>query len=139
MEEHESSTSNDGTTDSSTPDTFQPPPAPLPYDVVFGPKSTDSECRRKTVSGSSFETLFTCEDLEESDCKAQANSELVSPKKIKLLKANECHVLMTAEEDEEEEICPICLEGTQCFAANDVFDFSISVVYRIRINGSPLF
>ncbi|KAK4268815.1 hypothetical protein QN277_022051 [Acacia crassicarpa] len=119
LEERESLTSNDGTAaslgagllassnlETSTPDTYQPPPAPLPYDVVFGPISTDSESGRKTVSGSSFETLITSEDLEELDCKAQANSDLLSPKKKELSKANECHLLMT----EEEEACPICLE-----------------------------
>lgn len=125
MEERESLTSNDGTAaslsaglllslnlETSTPDTYQPPPAPLPYDVVLGPVSTDSESGKRTVSGSSFETLITYEDLEESDSKAQANPEVLSPKKIELSKSNESLALMT----EEEEVCPICLEGIKCYA-----------------------
>lgn len=121
MEERESLTSNDGTAvslaagllvglnlDSSTLDTYQPPPAPLPYDTVLGgPASTDSESGRETVSSSSFETLITCEDLEESECKAQANSAPISPRKPELSKSNESHALVA----EEEDVCPICLEG----------------------------
>ncbi|TKY63940.1 E3 ubiquitin-protein ligase [Spatholobus suberectus] len=118
--QRESLTSNDGTAaslttgllvglnlETSTPDTYQPPPAPLPYDIVLGgPASTDSESGRETVSGSSFGTLITCEDLEESDCKAKANSEPISPSKAELSKSNEFHALVTEEEDG----CPICLE-----------------------------
>ncbi|KAK7295106.1 hypothetical protein RJT34_18010 [Clitoria ternatea] len=117
FEERESLTSNDGTTsfsagflvglnlEASIPDTFQPPPVPLPYDVVLGGSaSTDSESGRETVS--SFETLITREDIEESDCKAKLNSAPISPRKEELLKSNETHVLVT----EEEDVCPICLE-----------------------------
>ncbi|KAL1366819.1 probable E3 ubiquitin-protein ligase RHB1A [Arachis hypogaea] len=122
LEERESLTSNDGngtaasfTTglliglnlESSIPDTYQSPPAPLPYDTVLrGPASTDSESGRETISGSSFETLVTCEDLEESDCKAQPKSAPLSPRKPEPLKSNESHALVT----EEEDVCPICLE-----------------------------
>ncbi|KAL2335989.1 hypothetical protein Fmac_010435 [Flemingia macrophylla] len=120
LEERESLTSNDGAAaslttgllvglnlETSTPDTYQPPPAPLPYDVVLGgPASTDSESGRETVSGSSFGTLITCEDLEESDCKAKANSAPISPNKAVLSKSNEFNALVTEEEDG----CPICLE-----------------------------
>ncbi|XP_031275836.1 probable E3 ubiquitin-protein ligase RHB1A isoform X1 [Pistacia vera] len=91
--------------EASTPDTFRPPPAPLPYDVVFGcPPSTDSESVRETISGGSFETLPTCEDLEELDCKTQVSSLLVSPRKSEVAKLNESIVA------EEEDTCPICLE-----------------------------
>ncbi|XP_057756871.1 probable E3 ubiquitin-protein ligase RHB1A isoform X1 [Arachis stenosperma] len=122
LEERELLTSNDASAatltaglliglnlDASTPDTFQPPPAPLPYDVVFGGSaSTDSESGRETVSGSSFETLIAREDLEEAESKvkAQENSEPISPKKAELLKSNQTQVLLT----EEEDVCPICLE-----------------------------
>ncbi|KAF5744383.1 RING-H2 finger B1A [Tripterygium wilfordii] len=114
-EEHESLTSNNAAVSSlavgllvdldleaSIPDTFRAPPAPLPYDVVFGcPQATDYESIIETVSGSSFETLATCEDLEESDCKTQASSLLlVSPRKSKTS-------TLTVE---EEDACPICLE-----------------------------
>ena len=122
MEERESLTSIDGTAasltagllvglnlDASTPDTFRPPPAPLPYDMVLGGSaSTDSESGREIGSGSSFETFIAREDLEESDCKAQANSAPISPRKAELSKSNQTQVLVT----EEEDVCPICLEGT---------------------------
>ncbi|KAK7274384.1 hypothetical protein RIF29_15469 [Crotalaria pallida] len=120
LAEHESLTATDGSAasltagllvglnlESSTPDTYQAPPAPLPYDTVLGgPLSTDSESGRETVSGSSFETLITCDDLEESECKGQPNSALTSPKKPELSKSNKTHALVT----EEEDVCPICLE-----------------------------
>ncbi|PON92116.1 43kDa postsynaptic protein [Trema orientale] len=95
--------------DTSTPDTYQPPPAPLPYDVVFGCLgSTDSESsREETISCSSFKTSATCVDLEESDCKANGNSLDVSSKMLEISKPHELNVLPK----EEEDCCPICLEG----------------------------
>ncbi|KAE9605389.1 putative transcription factor C2H2 family [Lupinus albus] len=93
--------------ESSTPDTYQSPPAPLPYDTVLGvPASTYSEADRETPSGTSFETSVRCKDLVESECKAQADSAPMSPKKPELSKSNEPHALAT----EEEDVCPICLE-----------------------------
>lgn len=123
FEERGSSTSNDGTTaslsagflaglsfEAAIPDTFRSPPVPLPYDIVFGGSaSTDSESGRETISMSSFETSITRDDdIEESDCKAQTKSTPLSPKKEKLSKSNGTQVLTT----EEEDVCPICLEGT---------------------------
>lgn len=124
MGEHESLASHDGAAsaltaeflvdwglDVSTPDTFRPPPTPLPYDLILGcTQSTDSESARETINGSSFGTLTTCEDLEESDCKAQANSLSVSPRKLEIPNLNE-HIVSAAE---EEDVCPICLEGALC-------------------------
>ncbi|XP_045790997.1 probable E3 ubiquitin-protein ligase RHB1A [Trifolium pratense] len=122
LEERDTLTSTDVTTDSltagllvglnveeSTPDTYQSPPAPLPYDVVLGgTASTDSESGKDTVvSGSSFETLITEDkDIEESDPKGQAKSASISPSKAELWKSNEPHSLVIEEEDG----CPICLE-----------------------------
>lgn len=130
FEERESLTSNDGLNasvnagflvglnlEASMPDTFQPPPVPLPYDMVLGGSaSTDSESGRETVS--SFETSITLEDVEESDCKAQANSAPTSPKKAQLSKSNVTQELVT----EEEDVCPICLEGTvACVIKSNLF------------------
>ncbi|XVE73835.1 hypothetical protein DITRI_Ditri11bG0150600 [Diplodiscus trichospermus] len=118
LEENESLTPHDGSAsamaagilvnlDLEVPDTFRPPPAPLPYDVVLGcPQSTDSESFRETISGGSFETLPTYEDLEESDCKTQSSSLLLSPRKAEVSKITEPKESTT----EEEEACPICLE-----------------------------
>lgn len=121
LEEHESLTSHDGIAsaltagflvdlglDASTPDTYRPPPAPLPYDFILGcPQSPDSLSAGGTIIGSSFGTLTSCEDLEESDCKAQANSLCVSPRKLEGPNLNEPNVSSADEED----VCPICLEG----------------------------
>lgn len=122
LEEQESLTSQNGlqseltagllvhlNLDTSTPDTYQPPPAPLPYDLVFGcPGSTDSESsREETISCSSFKTSATCADLDESDCKAHGHSLDVSSKMLDLSKPHEVNVLPK----EEEDVCPICLEG----------------------------
>ncbi|XP_021906283.1 probable E3 ubiquitin-protein ligase RHB1A isoform X1 [Carica papaya] len=120
LAEHESLTSQSGAAsafaagllvdlelEASIPDTFRAPPAPLPYDALLGhPRSTDSESVIERVSGSSFETLATCEDLEESDCKTQASSLLLSPSKSEASKANEPNLSVA----EEEDACPICLE-----------------------------
>lgn len=119
LEERESLTSHNGTAstftrgllvdfhlEASTPDTFRAPPLPLPYDVVFGcPPSTDSESVGETVSGGSFETLATCEVVEDADCKTQASSLIASPRKSEVSQLN---VLAASE---EEDTCPICLEG----------------------------
>ncbi|XP_070680845.1 probable E3 ubiquitin-protein ligase RHB1A isoform X2 [Malus domestica] len=94
--------------EASIPDTYRPPPPPLPYDMVFGcSRSTDSDSARETISCSSFDTSATCGDLGESDCKVQESSLDISPKKLELSKSNEPHVL----EKEDEDVCPICLEG----------------------------
>ncbi|KAM1707620.1 hypothetical protein ACFX13_000756 [Malus domestica] len=90
--------------ESSIPDTYRPPPPPLPYNMVFG--STDSDSARETISCSSFDTSATCGDLGESDCKVQEGSLDISPKKLGLSKSNEPHGL----EKEDEDVCPICLE-----------------------------
>lgn len=124
LEEQESLASRSGTAstftagllvdlhlEASTPDTFRAPPAPLPYDVVYGcPPSTDTESVRDTVSGGSFETLPTCEDLEEPDCKTQTSPLIVSPRKSEVAKETKLAAVEPIAA-EEEETCPICLEG----------------------------
>jgi hypothetical protein len=93
----------------------------LPYDLVLGcPQSTDSESVQETASGRSFETLATCEDVEESDSKPQLGSTPLSPKKpgrrgclscgrrgCLSCKSHYHHSVLTVE---EEDACPICLE-----------------------------
>ncbi|KAG6748125.1 hypothetical protein POTOM_048026 [Populus tomentosa] len=121
LEEHGSLTSHNGAAsaftagllvelhlNTSTPDTFRPPPAPLPYDVILGcPQSPYSESVQETISRGSFGTLATSEDLDELDCKTQASSLLVSPRKSEVTKLHE----PVASATEEEDACPICLEG----------------------------
>ncbi|CAE6144268.1 unnamed protein product [Arabidopsis arenosa] len=66
----------------------------------------DSDSIKGRMSGSSFETLATCEDLGEPDCKTQASSVILSPRKSDFSKQKGLKILV----DEEEECCPICFE-----------------------------
>ncbi|XP_055962226.1 probable E3 ubiquitin-protein ligase RHB1A [Mercurialis annua] len=120
VEEHETLTSHSGVAsaftagllaelnlNTSTPDAFRAPPAPLPYDVVLGcQRSSNSESFRETISSGSFETLATYEDLEDPDCKALPSSLPLSPKKPEISEASENAVSAS----EEEDACPICPE-----------------------------
>ncbi|XP_057497534.1 probable E3 ubiquitin-protein ligase RHB1A [Actinidia eriantha] len=95
--------------DMSTPDTYRPPPAPIPYDVVLGRShSTDSESLGETFNGSDFENLSTCVDGTEYDCTADNGILVSSPKKFEfeVIKSNDLKVSVT----EEEDVCPTCLE-----------------------------
>ncbi|KAG2725303.1 hypothetical protein I3843_01G059500 [Carya illinoinensis] len=154
LEEHESLTSHDGTAstllggflvdlglDASTPDTYQPPPAPLPYDLILGcSRSTDSDSVGETIIGSSFGTLTTCEELEESDCKAQANSLDFSPRKVEVPNLNELNISVAEEEDE----CPICLEEYDSENPNTItrcehhFHLSCILEWMERSNACPI-
>lgn len=123
MEERESLTSHDSAAaglttgflfdlslDSSIPDTYRPPPVPLPFDVVLGcPQSTNSDSLGDATSDTSFGKINVANLKESSDCKPQADSVLASPKKfeVDILKSNGPNVSMT----EEEDVCPTCLEG----------------------------
>jgi hypothetical protein len=76
--------------------------------VILGcPQSPFSESVQETISRGSFGTLATCEDLDELDCETQASSLLVSPRKSEVTKLHE----PVASATEEEDACPICLEG----------------------------
>ncbi|KAM7472222.1 hypothetical protein LguiA_010405 [Lonicera macranthoides] len=119
LEERELLTSNDSAAaglttgflfdlslDSSVPDTYRPPPAPLPFDVVLVcPRSTNSDSLGDATSDTTFGKINVANFKESSDCKPHADSVLASPKKfeVDILKSN---VPMT----EEEDVCPTCLE-----------------------------
>lgn len=92
--------------ETSVPDGYQDPPAPLPFNVLLSFPQAESESLRDILNGSSFRTLLTCDDFEGPNCKAQANS-LPSQAKFETLKSNEQVIAAT----EDEDVCPICLEG----------------------------
>lgn len=112
LQEHEFLTSHNGAASAfaaellvdlnlqtSIPDTYRPPPAPIPYDVVLGhPRSTDCDPVGETINGS--------KGLRVSDCKTQASSLPTSPRKFELPRSNEPNFLPL----EEDDACPICLE-----------------------------
>ncbi|XP_042491327.1 probable E3 ubiquitin-protein ligase RHB1A [Macadamia integrifolia] len=106
----------------STPDTYQAPPAPLPYDVDLGRpqtppvtrgssankqdnvlQTTDAEAVGETIS----ETSVTCESLKESDCKVEKNSTLASAKESEDEPSKLSEPIVSAV---EEDVCPTCLE-----------------------------
>lgn len=125
--------------DTSVPDAYIPPPAPMPFDVALGhpqtPQSAQDTCGDKndgavqtTNSGSIQETAGVnrakCDDMKESDCKAQPNSELDSAKELEIELSKSVEPLALA--TEEEDVCPICLEGnvlTISFHPMQVMDF----------------
>lgn len=114
--------------ETSIPDTFCAP-APLPYDLLLGrPQCTDSESIKGRMSGSSFETLATCEDLGESDCKTLASSVILSPRKSDFSKHQGLKILV----DEEEDCCPICFEGKKSRPLNK--KNSLTLVFMRELN-----
>ncbi|XP_059661818.1 probable E3 ubiquitin-protein ligase RHB1A [Cornus florida] len=117
--------------ETSFPDTYRPPPAPIPFNANLGlPQTalgnrencgnksdtvvptTNTESNELTDSGNTFETSE--KDLKESDCKGKTDTELVSSKELaveleksgELKKSTETPISAP----EEEEVCPTCLE-----------------------------
>ncbi|KAK6918349.1 Zinc finger, RING-type [Dillenia turbinata] len=103
------------------PDTYRPPPAPMPFDVVLGRPQTPahaevcvgskcdagtvSESLKPTINAGGFDNSSKSKDNEKSNCKALADFLLDSPSNSEdeLSKSN-----ITAMD--EEDVCPICLE-----------------------------
>ena len=114
--------------DTSSPDTYRPPPAPVPYDVTPGrphsppvaqeicvdkngavAQTTNSDLVQEAAGGNVQDPSPKCEDLKESDCKAQNVFEVDATKELEVeLSKSVESVVLTAE---EEDGCPICLEG----------------------------
>ncbi|KAJ0970279.1 hypothetical protein J5N97_023156 [Dioscorea zingiberensis] len=110
--------------DTSIPDTYWAPPAPLPYDVGLAcPQtllSSFENCRNKTdyvppadlqpprdaVIGDVSEGLDTSDSLEGSDNKNRTDDGCEPVKVIKDEPSKFCEPDM----NEEEDVCPICLE-----------------------------
>ncbi|XP_073123418.1 probable E3 ubiquitin-protein ligase RHB1A [Henckelia pumila] len=124
-EEHDSLTSHDGIAtvrasallidlnlNMSTPDTYRAPPAPLPYDVVFGrPEPMDPESGEVVISAHTLEKP-TCIVLKEANCLKESEILPVSPKKVdhEFFKSESLTVSMDEEKLDEDDICPTCLE-----------------------------
>ena len=114
--------------DTSIPDTYRPPPTPMPYDVALGRpqtppvaqeicsnksdaavQTTNSNSVEEIVGGNTQETLTECEDLKESERKLQTNIDLDSAKDSEVELSKSVEAVFTAME--EEDGCPVCLEG----------------------------
>ncbi|KDP25410.1 hypothetical protein JCGZ_20566 [Jatropha curcas] len=114
--------------DTSVPDAYRPPPPPMPFDVAPGRPQTpvgaqetfsnkDDAAEQTANSGSVQETTgintleisAKCEDIKESDCKAQNNNiEFDSAKELDVELSKSVEPIVSA--TEEEDVCPICLE-----------------------------
>ncbi|KAK7318204.1 hypothetical protein RJT34_02903 [Clitoria ternatea] len=112
--------------DTSSPDTYRPPPAPIPFSVTLGATQTppvaqeisvdksntslhssNSNSIQEPVSRDNHETPAKLDELKESECKVQTDLELdsVQDSETKPPKSGEPISLV-----EEEDACPICLE-----------------------------
>lgn len=113
--------------DTSSPDTYRPHPAPIPFNVTLGAtqtppvaqeicggknssslQPTDANSIQELVTGDNHETSAKLEELKESERKVHTDLELDSAQdsEIELPKLGEPIKLA-----EEEDACPICLEG----------------------------
>ncbi|KZV21811.1 protein binding protein [Dorcoceras hygrometricum] len=152
-EEHDSLTSHDGIAtvrasallidlnlNMSTPDTYRPPPAPLPYDVVFGrPESTDPESGQ-VISAHTLEKP-SCIVLKEASCLKESDILPVSPKKVDLQFLKSEPITVSTDEDDT---CPTCLEEynkenpkilTKC---SHHFHLSCILEWKERSNTCPI-
>ncbi|KAK7358595.1 hypothetical protein VNO77_00529 [Canavalia gladiata] len=105
--------------DTSSPDTYRPPPPPIPFNVTFDATQTPTaaqeiHCDKNNTSLNSTNSnpiqepiTGDNEELKESESKVQTDLELDSAKdsEIELPKLGEPINLV-----EEEDSCPICLE-----------------------------
>ncbi|XP_050230341.1 probable E3 ubiquitin-protein ligase RHB1A [Mercurialis annua] len=113
--------------DTSVPDAYRPPPPPIPFDVVIGhpqipqgdqessslkndrtAETTNSGSVQETADINTRVTSVKCEDMKESDTKAQTKLELYSEKELGVEVSKPVESLVSA--TEEEDCCPTCLE-----------------------------
>lgn len=102
--------------ETSIPDTYRPPPAPIPYDANLGRPRTVSANQSVEESNTGVSYESTPNILNKSDVKVQSDAALDSSKEVEdeleksgeLKKSNEPIVSVL---EEEEECCPTCLEG----------------------------
>uniref|UniRef100_A0A166FA46 Uncharacterized protein n=1 Tax=Daucus carota subsp. sativus TaxID=79200 RepID=A0A166FA46_DAUCS len=111
--------------ETSIPDTYRPPPAPIPYDANLGRPHTASANQSVEESNNGISHESTPNISNKSDIKVQSDTVLDSSKEGEdelqksgeLKKSNEPLVL------EEEECCPTCLEGNgKWHDTNSIFE-----------------
>lgn len=109
--------------DTSSPDTFRTPPAPLPYDIGLGGSQTPP---RKTdlvqSSESRTDERSPCENLKGLEC-INKNDNLNNSPKVEDDEISKLKGTLSPVTDEED-VCPICLEG---------IDFSHQVNYMFLL------
>lgn len=101
--------------DTSTPDTYRSPPTPLPFDVGLA----SSQVVPQDIGSQGTKADQTIEEtndkFETSDCKSKTHSEHNSPKVIE----DEVSKPIISTTDEED-VCPICLEGDLVIFINNL-------------------
>jgi len=114
--------------DTSSPDTFRPPPAPIPFNVLFGRPQTPVDslgtqghkcdsAQQSIQSGDMTDTSgidkrdisTACGHVAKSEGRTLADILLASPTKSDVEISRPCEFDELAAE--EEDVCPICLEG----------------------------
>ena len=118
--------------ETSIPDSYRPPPAPLPYAANLirpqTPPSNQESCGNKNDAAVHIGTTESVEEtnvgntwetspkaLKGSDCKVQTDIELASSKdlEVELEKSGELKKSSEPSVLEEEDVCPTCLEGNE--------------------------
>ncbi|XP_031259486.1 probable E3 ubiquitin-protein ligase RHB1A [Pistacia vera] len=110
--------------DTSVPNAYRPPPAPIPFDVSLGrpqtPPVTQEICSSKSdapvqtttdpvqeTGGGNTQEPVKCEDLKESESKTEANFEPESVKELEVELSKSIEPVVSVI---EEDVCPTCLE-----------------------------
>ncbi|KAJ0106617.1 hypothetical protein Patl1_17693 [Pistacia atlantica] len=108
--------------DTSVPNAYRPPPAPIPFDVSLGrsqtPPVTQEICSSKSdapvqtdpvqeTGGGNTQEPVKCEDLKESESKTEANFEPESAKELEVELSKSIEPVVSVI---EEDVCPTCLE-----------------------------
>lgn len=117
--------------DTSVPDTYQPPPAPIPYETYLGRPPTPSGNQEgsgyKSEVALGITNTESVEDINEGSIlktklknlqsgeNAETDIDLEASKGMEDERSDElkkCSKLLLPPLQEEDDICPICLEGT---------------------------
>jgi len=86
----------------STPDTYRPPPTPLPYDFNLRRPLTPSRTQETNAD--------EITNVKEGDCKVKSDDELASSEAVEFEDTDDLKKSSKPFVPEEEDGCPICLE-----------------------------
>lgn len=134
--------------DTSVPDTYRPPPAPIPYETYIGRPSTPSRNQEESGHetevalgitnvvrvedinhGSPLETKVKKQpDNEEKDVDLEASKLMEDESSDELKKSSKVLDASIIDEDD----CPICLEGADCLHAYVLLYDSPFLLFKIR-------
>ncbi|CAH9096667.1 unnamed protein product [Cuscuta europaea] len=124
-EEHESLTSNDSAAtgfttdldlDTSSPDTFHPPPRPIPFDALLGcPQPSDAiDSRKNELEHVKSSPLALSLDEEEDVCPTCLEEYSADNPRITAKCKHHFHLSCILEWRERSDTCPICNQEMIC-------------------------